>query len=51
MRGLRGLHPAGAVASVGLIGNRVDIRFDDVNETLESIARGDVLGRAVIVYD
>ncbi|MGE4364091.1 MAG: zinc-binding dehydrogenase, partial [Mycolicibacterium sp.] len=83
----------GAVASVGLIGNRVDIplfplvareytfygsfwgnyndltevlalartgqlkhsvtrvRFDDVNETLEAIARGDVLGRAVIVYD
>jgi propanol-preferring alcohol dehydrogenase len=83
----------GAVASVGLIGNRIDIplfplvareytyygsfwgnyndltevlalaaagkikhavtrvRFDDVNETLEAIARGDVLGRAVIVYD
>jgi propanol-preferring alcohol dehydrogenase len=83
----------GAVASVGLIGNRVDIplfplvareytyfgsfwgnyndltevlalaeagqvkhtvtrvRFDDVNDTLEAIARGDVLGRAVIVYD
>ncbi|WP_349270585.1 alcohol dehydrogenase [Mycolicibacterium parafortuitum] len=83
----------GAVASVGLIGNRVDIplfplvareytyygsfwgnyndltevlalaragrithsvtrvRFDDVNDTLDAIARGDVLGRAVIVYD
>lgn len=83
----------GAVASVGLIGNRIDIplfplvarehtyfgsfwgnyndltevlalaeagqikhsvtrvRFDDVNETLDAIARGDVLGRAVIVYD
>jgi alcohol dehydrogenase, propanol-preferring len=83
----------GAVASVGLIGNRVDIplfplvareytyfgsfwgnfndltevlalaeagqikhtvtrvRFDDVNETLDAIASGDVLGRAVIVYD
>ena len=83
----------GAVASVGLIGNRVDIplfplvareytyfgsfwgnyneltevlalasagkikhtvtrvRFDEVNETLDAIARGDVLGRAVIVYD
>ncbi|WP_082929327.1 NAD(P)-dependent alcohol dehydrogenase [Mycobacterium sp. 852013-51886_SCH5428379] len=83
----------GAVASVGLIGNRVDIplfplvareytyfgsfwgnyndltevlalaragqikhtvtrvRFDDVNDTLEAIARGEVLGRAVIVYD
>lgn len=83
----------GAVASVGLIGNRIDVplfplvareytyygsfwgnyndltevlalaeagqvkhtvtrvRFDDVNDTLEAIARGDVLGRAVIVYD
>lgn len=83
----------GAVASVGLIGNRVDIplfplvareysyfgsfwgsyndltevlalaesgqvkhtvtrvRFDDVNETIEAIGRGDILGRAVIVYD
>jgi propanol-preferring alcohol dehydrogenase len=83
----------GAVASVGLIGNRVDIplfpvvgreltyfgsfwgtyndltevvalaeagqikhtvtrvRFDDVNETIDAIGRGDVIGRAVIVYD
>jgi alcohol dehydrogenase, propanol-preferring len=83
----------GAVASVGLIGNRIDIplfpfvsreftyfgsfwgnyndltevlalaeagqithtvtrvRWEDVNETLEAIGRGDVLGRAVIVYD
>lgn len=83
----------GAVASVGLIGNRVGIplfplvareytrfgspwgidndltevlalaqagqvkhsvtrvRFDDVNEALDAIARGDMLGRAVIVYD
>lgn len=83
----------GAVASVGLIGNRVDVplfpmvareytyfgsfwgnyndltevlalaeadkikhtvtrvRFDDVNETLDAIAAGDMLGRAVIVYD
>jgi alcohol dehydrogenase, propanol-preferring len=83
----------GAVASVGLIGNRIDIplfplvsreftyfgsfwgnyndltevlalakagqikhsvtrvRFDDVNETLEAIGRGNILGRAVIVYD
>lgn len=83
----------GAVASVGLIGNRIDIplfplvareytyfgsfwgnyndltevlalaeagqikhtvtrvRFDDVNETLDAIGRGDVIGRAVIVYD
>lgn len=83
----------GAIASVGLIGNRVDVplfplvareytyygsfwgnyndltevlalaqaghvkhtvtrvRFDDVNETLEAIARGEILGRAVIVYE
>ncbi|MGU3497368.1 NAD(P)-dependent alcohol dehydrogenase [Mycobacterium sp. C31M] len=83
----------GAVASVGLIGNRIDIplfplvsreftyygsfwgnfndltevlalaqagqitdsitqvRWEDVNETLNAIGRGDVLGRAVIVYD
>ncbi|GAA1695232.1 alcohol dehydrogenase [Mycolicibacterium murale] len=83
----------GAVASVGLIGNRVDVplfplvareytyygsfwgnyndltevlalaaagqikhtvtrvRFDEINETIDAIARGDVLGRAVIVYD
>jgi len=83
----------GAVASVGLIGNRIDIplfplvsreltyygsfwgnfndltevlalaaagqikhtvtrvRFEEVNETIEAIARGDILGRAVIVYD
>jgi alcohol dehydrogenase, propanol-preferring len=27
------------------------VRWEDVNETLEAIARGDVLGRAVIVYD
>ncbi len=27
------------------------VRFDDVNETLEAIAHGDVLGRAVIVYE
>jgi alcohol dehydrogenase, propanol-preferring len=83
----------GAVASVGLIGNRIDIplfplvarefsyfgsfwgnyndltevlalaqagqikhtvtrvRFDDINQTIDALARGDVLGRAVIVYD
>ncbi|MFN3004255.1 NAD(P)-dependent alcohol dehydrogenase [Mycolicibacterium wolinskyi] len=83
----------GAVASVGLIGNRVDIplfplvareytyfgsfwgnfndltevlalaeagqikdtvtrvRWEDVNDTLDAIGRGEVLGRAVIVYD
>jgi alcohol dehydrogenase, propanol-preferring len=83
----------GAVASVGLIGNRIDIplfplvsreftyygsfwgnfndltdvlalaesgqikdtitrvRWEDVNDTLNAIGRGDVIGRAVIVYE
>lgn len=83
----------GAVASVGLIGNRIDIplfplvarefsyfgsfwgnyndltevlalaqagqikdtvtpvRFDDINDTIDAIGRGDVVGRAVVVYD
>lgn len=83
----------GAIASVGLIGNRIDIplfplvareytyfgsfwgnfndltevialaqtgqitdtitrvRWEDVNDTLDAIGRGDVLGRAVITYD
>ncbi|MEN4475499.1 NAD(P)-dependent alcohol dehydrogenase [Mycolicibacterium cosmeticum] len=83
----------GAVASVGLIGNRIDvplfpfvarefsyfgsfwgnyndltevlalaqqgrvkhtvtrIRFDDINETIDALARGEIIGRAVIVYD
>jgi propanol-preferring alcohol dehydrogenase len=83
----------GAVASVGLMGNRIDIplfplvarefsyfgsfwgnfndltevialaeagqikhtvtriRFDDINDTLDSIGRGEIRGRAVIVYD
>ncbi|MGW5383841.1 zinc-binding dehydrogenase [Nocardia sp. NPDC003963] len=83
----------GAVASVGLIGNRIDIpllpfvarefscfgsfwgnyndltevldlaergrirhtvytvRFEEVNETIHALGRGDVIGRAVLVYD
>jgi propanol-preferring alcohol dehydrogenase len=83
----------GAVASVGLIGNRIDIplfpfvarefsyfgsfwgnyndltevldlaergmirhtvspvRFEDVNDTIAALGRGDVVGRAVLVYD
>jgi propanol-preferring alcohol dehydrogenase len=83
----------GAVASVGLIGNRIDIplfplvarefsyfgsfwgnyndltevlalaqagqikdtvtpvHFDDINDTIDAIGRGDVVGRAVVVYD
>jgi len=87
------LAPEGAVASVGLIGNRIDIplfplvarefsyfgsfwgnyndltevlalaeagqirhtvtpvQFDDINATIDAIAAGEVLGRAVVVYD
>ena len=83
----------GAVASVGLIGNRIDIplfpfvardfsyfgsfwgnyndltevlslaeaglikhtvtrvRFDDINDAIDALSRGDIVGRAVIVYD
>ena len=83
----------GAVASVGLVGNRVDVplfpfvgrefsyfgsfwgnyndltevialaeagrikdsltevRFEDVNDHIDALARGDFVGRAVIVYD
>ncbi len=83
----------GAVASVGLIGNRINmplfpfvardfsyfgsfwgnyndltevlalaeagqikhtvtpVRFDDINETIDALGRGDIIGRAVIVYD
>jgi D-arabinose 1-dehydrogenase-like Zn-dependent alcohol dehydrogenase len=93
-RGLKKLLATeGAVASVGLVGNRVDVplfpfvgrefsyfgsfwgnfndltevialaeagrikdsmtevRFEDVNEHIDALARGDFLGRAVIVYD
>ncbi len=87
------LATAGAVASVGLVGNRVDIslfplvsreytlfgsfwgnfndlsevialaeagkikdsvtqvRFEDVNDHIDALGRGDFVGRAVIVYD
>jgi alcohol dehydrogenase, propanol-preferring len=27
------------------------VRFEDVNEHIDALARGDFLGRAVIVYD
>jgi D-arabinose 1-dehydrogenase-like Zn-dependent alcohol dehydrogenase len=41
-----------ALAAAGQIKHTVTrVRFDDVNDTLEAIARGEVLGRAVIVYD
>jgi alcohol dehydrogenase, propanol-preferring len=41
-----------ALAQTGLVKHTVTrVRFDDVNETIEAIGRGDILGRAVIVYD
>jgi len=40
-----------ALAAAGRIKHTVTrVRFDDVNETIDAIGRGDVLGRAVIVY-
>jgi alcohol dehydrogenase, propanol-preferring len=40
-----------ALAEAGQIKHTVTrVRFDDVNETIEAIGRGDVIGRAVIVY-
>ena len=41
-----------ALASHGLIKhNVVPVTLDDVNENLEALGRGDVVGRAVIVFD
>jgi propanol-preferring alcohol dehydrogenase len=41
-----------ALAAAGQIKHTVTrVRFDDINETLDAIARGDVLGRAVVIYD
>jgi propanol-preferring alcohol dehydrogenase len=41
-----------ALAQAGQVKHSVTrVRFDDVNETLDAIARGHVPGRAVIVYD
>ena len=34
-----------------LVHNVTTVRFEDVNANLEKLARGDVVGRAVIVYD
>lgn len=41
-----------ALAEAGQVKHTVTpVRFDDVNDTLDAIGRGDVIGRAVIVYD
>jgi propanol-preferring alcohol dehydrogenase len=41
-----------ALAGQGLIKhNIVPVDFDDINDSLEALGRGDVVGRAVIIYD
>ena len=41
-----------ALASQGQIKHTVTpVSLDDVNENLEALARGDIVGRAVIVFD
>jgi propanol-preferring alcohol dehydrogenase len=41
-----------ALASQGLIKhNIVPVKLDDVNDNLDALARGDIVGRAVIVFD
>ena len=41
-----------ALAAAGKIHNTVTpVKFEDVNENLEKVARGDVVGRQVIVFD
>jgi propanol-preferring alcohol dehydrogenase len=40
------------LAGQGLIKhNVVPVNFDDINDSLEALGRGDVVGRAVIIYD
>jgi propanol-preferring alcohol dehydrogenase len=41
-----------ALASEGLINHHVvPVKLDDVNENLDALGRGDIVGRAVIVFD
>jgi alcohol dehydrogenase, propanol-preferring len=41
-----------ALAEAGRIKHTVTrVGFDDINETIQKLARGEVIGRAVIVYD
>jgi propanol-preferring alcohol dehydrogenase len=41
-----------ALASEGLIKHTITpVSLDDVNDNLDALARGDVVGRAVIVFD
>jgi len=46
---LREVH---TLASQGLIKHHVvPVKLDDINETLEALGRGDIVGRAVVVFD
>ena len=41
-----------ALASQGMVKHNVTpVKLDDVNENLEALGRGDIVGRAVIVFD
>ncbi|OBJ55284.1 alcohol dehydrogenase [Mycobacterium asiaticum] len=41
-----------ALASQGLIKHRVvPVKLEDINETLEALGKGDIVGRAVVVFD
>lgn len=41
-----------ALADAGLIKhNVVPVKIDDINNNLEALGRGNIVGRAVIVYD
>jgi alcohol dehydrogenase, propanol-preferring len=41
-----------ALASQGLIKHHVvPVKLDDINATLEALGRGDIVGRAVVVFD
>jgi alcohol dehydrogenase, propanol-preferring len=41
-----------SLADEGLIKHNINpVKLDDINGNLEALGRGDVVGRAVIVYD
>jgi len=41
-----------ALAGEGLIKhNIIPVNLDDINDSLEALGRGDMVGRAVVIYD
>ena len=47
-----GLTEVIALAEAGKIKDSLtEVRFEDVNDHIDALARGDFVGRAVIVYD